>query len=272
MGKIELSIIIVDYNTKNHLFNCLKSIKANEPKSSFEIIIVDNNHRADLNITENEICPILPNIKYTILNTPENRGFGASNNVGAKKASGKYLLLLNPDTLIVDNSIDKMHDFISKHGEIGALTCLLYQKDRETLQSNFFGKFQSFSSVLTRRYDYQKIDMKKEFFYTDIVTGAALMIKRKLFDELEGFDENIFLYLEDDDLCKRLVDIGYKNGVLIRAKIIHLEGKSLSKDTQRKNLYYKSQTYFWNKHNGFLPALLMRIIRWPYKLYKTRGI
>ncbi len=96
-----------------------------------------------------------------------------------------------------------------------------------------------------------------------------MMMKRNIFEKVEGFDENIFMYLEDDDLCKRISELGYKNAILATAKVIHKEGSSINKNKDRKKLYYASQTYFWRKHNGFLPTLLMRIMRWPYKLFKT---
>jgi len=271
MEKINLSIIIVHHKSQDITFDCIKSIKELVSGISYEVIIVDNSHGAEYRIQNTDISKMLsPSTFYLLPST--NKGFGAGNNLGAKKANGEYLLLLNPDTIVFDDSIEKMLSFIKKHDEIGALTCLL-GPDKKTLQKNFFGKFQSLFSVTFRHYNYQKIDPpaggRKDFFYTDIVTGAALMIKKDIFEKLGGFDERFFMYLEDDDLCKRLVDAGYKNAVLNTAKIIHLEGKSISKNKERKKIYYQSQNLYWQKHNGFLPTLLMRMIRFPYKLIRT---
>lgn len=265
---VELSIIIVDYKSKSYLFDCLKSIRKNLKNINYEIIIVDNNQEPEFRIKNYELSKILLNTPHSIIPTINN-GFGASNNLGAKSAKGEYLLLLNPDTLLIDSSINGMYNFIIQHPEIGALTCLLYNDIYcKKMQKNFFGKFQSLASVTIRRYNYKKTNLVHEkFFYTDIVTGACLMIKRELFQKLGGFDENIFMYLEDDDLCRRLVKLGYKNAVLNIAKIIHLEGQS-SNNKQKKQYYYKSQDYYWKKHNGLLPTLLMRLIRFPYKLFK----
>lgn len=256
---MKLSIIVVDYNSSKYIVPCLNSIKQFLSGIEFEVIIVDNcspeNHGE-------EYKQILSNVKYFRLD--QNLGFGGGNNYGAKQASGDYLLLLNPDTLLVDDSVQKMVSFLDFHDEIGALTCLLYN-DEKTMQKNFFGKFQSLGSLVLRHYNYQKIDQSKEFFYTDIVTGAAFMIKKERFLQAGGFDEKIFMYLEDDDLCKTLVDLGYKNAVLNTARIIHLEGKSAAA-RQRKIYYYESQDYYWRKHNGIFAALIMKIIRYPYKL------
>jgi len=265
--KLDLSIIIVDYKSKSLTFDCLKSIKENVTGLSYEIILVDNNQDQKLKIDSSQVDDILSPIPHSLLHTNSNKGFGSGNNLGSSKANGEYLLLLNPDTLIFDDSIQKMLSFIKNHKEIGALTCLL-GPDKKTLQKNFFGKFQSLLSVTFRHYNYQKIDLAKEFFYTDIVTGAALMIKKDLFAKIGGFDEKFFMYLEDDDLCKRLVDLGYKNAVLNTARIIHLEGKSMKKNSERKRIYYQSQNLYWLKHNGLLPTLLMRLIRFPYKILK----
>lgn len=268
MKKIDLSLIIVNFNTSNLVYDCLKSIKKHLDLN-YEVIIVENSPEPGKRIQDTDISKIMPSTNYRLLTTNYNAGFGSANNLGAKNAKGKYLLLLNPDTLIVDDSIQKMHDFIYQHNEIGALSCLLYNDiECKKMQKNFFGRFQSLGGLTVRRNNYQKIDLSKEFFYADIVTGADLMIKKETFDQAEGFDEKIFMYLEDDDLCKRLINLGYKNAVLNTARIIHLEGQSTNNTTRKKH-YYESQNYYWRKHNGLFATVLMRIIRWPIKILKT---
>ncbi|MFA4995819.1 MAG: glycosyltransferase family 2 protein [Patescibacteria group bacterium] len=268
MDKKDLSIIIVHHKSKNITLDCIKSIREQIFGISHEVIVVDNSENTEYRIQNTDISKILGPSTFCLLPSA-NKGFGAGNNLGASKANGEYLLLLNPDTIVFDNSIEKMLSFIKKHDEIGALTCLL-GPDKKTLQKNFFGRFQSLLSVTFRHYNYQKVDLSREFFYTDIVTGAALMIKKEIFEKVGRFDERFFMYLEDDDLCKRLVDAGYKNAVLNTAKIIHLEGKSISKNAERKKIYYQSQNLYWQKHNGLLPTIIMRVIRWPYKFIRTK--
>lgn len=263
MGSIKLSIIIVDYNSSQLIVDCLNSIKRHQPSFSFEIIIVDNNSGKN-HLDDYE--KILPEVKTYRLD--ENKGYGSANNYGAEFATGEYLLLLNPDTLIVDDSISKLLEFHESQPKLGALTCLLYGKDGRTLQKAFFGKFQSLLGLTIRRYNFQKVDLSEEFMPTDIVTGACLMIRKSLFEKLGGFDENFFMYLEDDDLCMRLAKLGFQNGVYTKGKIIHLEGQSTNSNRQRKKFYFKSQNYYWYKHNGLLATILMKIIRWPYKIIK----
>jgi GT2 family glycosyltransferase len=267
MKEIDLSIIIVNYNTSNLVYDCLKSIKKHL-NLNYEVIIVENNPKLDDRIQDTDINKIMP-VNCRLLTAGQNNGFGSANNLGAKKASGKYLLLLNPDTLIIDDSIQKMCEFISQHNEIGALTCLLYNDiECKKMQKYFFGRFQSLAGLTIRRYNYKKIDHSEVFFYTDIVTGAALMIKKETFDQIGGFDEKIFMYLEDDDLCKRVVELGYKNAVLNSAKIVHLESQSTNNKTRKKH-YYESQDYYWHKHNGSIATFVMKAIRWPIKMLKT---
>jgi len=268
MDQLELSIIIVEYKSKKYLFECLKGIKKGLVNIKYEVIIVDNNQEQESKINSQELDAALPSFEYQLVSPSTNKGFGSANNAGVGLAKGRYLLFLNPDTFIIDDSLEKMISFYKRHSEIGALTCLL-GPDKNDVQKAFFGKFQSLLGLTLRHYNYQKIDLAKEFFYTDIVTGAVLMIRHDLFIKLGGFDENIFMYLEDDDLCKRLFDLGYKNAVLNTAKIIHLEGRS-SNNILKKHYYYQSQTYFWQKHYGFWPTLIMRIIRWPIKLIQAR--
>lgn len=267
---MKLSIIIVDYNAKKYIFECLKSIKKNLKNINYEIIIVDNKSKDELKITNQELSDLDLAFDFKLLTLNSNIGFGGGNNAGARISNGEYLLLLNPDTLIIDDSVNKMLHFVETHKKIGAVVPLLYQEDGVTLQKSFFGKFQSLLGLTILRNNQQKTDLSKEFLYSDIVTGAALMIKKELFDKMNGFDENIFMYLEDDDLCKRIADLGYKNAVFCKAKIIHLEGKS-SNNKEKKKFYYKSQDYYWQKHKGFLPTHIMKLLRWPIKVFKTRN-
>lgn len=262
-----ISIIIINYNTPDLVYNCLLSIKKFIYVSK-EIIIVENGSKVETRVEKDKLNNILHPNEFKLLISDKNMGFGNGNNFGAWRACGKYLWFLNSDTLLIDDSAEKMVDFFEKNPKIGALSPLLYHQD-STLQKNFFASFQTLGSITLRRYNDHKIDFSKKFFYTDIVVGAAMMVKKETFDAIGGFDKNIFMYLEDDDLCKRLRNTGYKNAVLNTAKIIHLQGKSIKNSKNRKKLYFDSQTYYWKKHNGIFPTLIMRILRWPYKLIKN---
>ena len=262
---IELSIIVVHYNSAAEIGACLESISAHPPHCRYEIIIFDN---ASPEPPPGDVIDRIPEAR--VITVTENRGFGAGNNAGVREAKGEYLFLLNPDTLIIDDSINKMLEFLKKRDEIGALTCFQYDEDQKTLQTFFFGDFQTLTPLIFKRGFKPRIDLSREYVPAEMVTGAALMIKTDVYQKIGGFDEKFFMYFEDDDLCRRLVEAGYQNAVLTAARIVHLGGKSAKSTRQKKLYYYASQNRYWQKHNGAIPTLIMRLLRWPYKLRQTR--
>lgn len=263
--KIDLTIIIVNYNTSKLVLDCITSIKKYLDAVSYEIIIVNNSDRQE----EKNILHVKLEAEDEIkIIDSENRGFGAANNLGIKSALGKYLLLLNSDTLMVDNSINKLPGFLEEHREVAGVTPLVYQKDGKTLQRHFYGKFQNLGLVIFKIFRGRRPNLKNDFFYSETITFAAMMIKKTLLVQAGGFDEKFFMYWEDDDLCLRLAKMGFKSAVYTRAKIIHLESQS-SPSKKRLEMYYKSQSYYWQKHFGLTQRILMEIVRWPYKTLKV---
>lgn len=257
--KLDLSIIIVNYNTSKLTLGCIESVKKSIKNLDYEIIVVNNSDKPEQSKILHQNQP--NDIKII---DSKNRGFGTANNSGAKAAKGEYLLLLNSDIKVSDNSIFLMLKFLTKHQEIAALSPLLYQEDGKTLQKHFFGSFPTFLSLTFRRWQGRNADLQKDFFNSQMVSAAAMMIEKKKYDKVCGFDQNFFMYCEDDDLCRRLTQADHKNAVLTKAKMIHLEGRSAS-NKKRLKMYYKSQSYYWQKHNGTSARVLMEIIRWPYK-------
>ena len=157
---------------------------------------------------------------------------------------------------------------MSLQPEIGALSPLIFGADRATLQRHFYGEFQSFAGITYKKWFGRKKSLKDDINYVDMITAACMMIPKQIFDQLRGFDENFFMYCEDDDLCRRIISLGLKNAVYNQAKIIHLEGKSSSSE-EKKKMYYRSQDYYWQKHYGRARMLLMKMVRWPYKTLKS---
>jgi len=261
MDKVELSIIIVNYKSFDFACDAISDIKKHLAALKYEIIIVDNDPKTDDDKKFSSRYKNDNSIK--IIKNSVNAGFGAGNNLGAKSASGEYLLLLNPDTKIVDNSVEKMIEFLSKHSEVGALSPLIYQADGKSLQKHFFADFQNLAGMTIKRWQGKQADLSVEFFYVEMITAAAMLLKRELFEKVSGFDEKFFMYNEDDDLCRRISKLGFKNAVLVTAKIIHIEGQS-STTPEKKKYYYESQDYYWQKHYGRFKTGLMKIIRAPY--------
>ena len=277
MNKPALSIIIVDYNSLDYLLPCLKSFD-NHLKLDYEGILVDNNQKPELRIKNKELSQLFLPTAYCLLPTASNLGFGNACNLGAKKAIGSYLLFLNPDTLVLDNSIDKMLEFLKSQQNIGVVCPKIITGKNGPEERDYYGDFPTLISLITRN-NHRHImkhpaDINPEPTYevgvgyleAERVTGACLMIKKELFDKVDGFDPKFFMYFEDTDLCKKVYDLGYKTAVLPSASIIHFGGKTQSSTKTKKNFYYKSLDYFFKKHYGIVKMDLMKSIRFFYRL------
>ncbi len=253
---MDFSIIIINYNTKELLRNCLNSIFINL-KGEFEVIVVDNNS------SDESVSMIKKEFKNKVLliENKKNKGFGSANNQAVHLAVGKFLFFLNSDTIINNNILKNIYSKM-KNNNIGILAPCLLLKNGEK-QKYAYGKFPNlFNSVL------EKIKKDTNHHNIDWVSGAAFIIRKDVFNKIEGFDENYFMYFEDIDLCKKVKNLNYKIIVNNETSLIHLGGKSISKGVDRKKLYYKSQDYFYNKHYGILSFQLLRLLRKIYLFLK----
>jgi GT2 family glycosyltransferase len=262
---MDISIIYVNYCTFDLLKDSLESMTTNTAGLRYEVIIVDNTPGNTEGEKLGQLEAIAPQL--TLMKTGKNRGFGAGCNLGASLASGEYLLFLNPDTLLVDNAINTMLQLARRVPLMGALSPLLCARDGKTLQKAFYADFCKLGWVTVGRWRGEQIDRQREFLPVGMVSGAAMLIKKDVFAQVRGFDENFFMYKEDDDLCLRLSQAGYQNLVVTTAAIIHLEGKS-SDSCQIRKRCDESQDYYFRKHYGTLTVLLMKLIRLFYKLYR----
>lgn len=254
------SIIIINHNTKVTIKNSLNSIFNNCDKNDFEIILVDNaSQDGSIEMLKDNF-----NEKIKIIANNNNTGFGPANNQGDKLAKGEYLFLLNSDTIIKDNILEELENFLLKDQKIGIVAPKLFLGDGSE-QPFAFGDYPRLLSLI-----FEKFKKAPEYldnpFEVEWVSGAALIIKRELFEQLGGFDEKFFMYFEDIDLCKRAREMNYKVFVNPKISLTHLCGKSPSHFIKRKGYYYKSQDYFYKKHYGTLAMYFMKVIRWPYKI------
>ena len=241
--KVNLSIIIVDYRAKEELARCLASIGKN---SGWQIIVVDNNRH--------------------------NRGFAKASNLGAKKARGEYLLFLNPDTVVAKNSIQLLLGKIKQNKNIGIIAPQLtdsknkayrsYSRQPSMLSAPIVFSFINTllkNNFVSQKYWYKNSSLSKEK-NVEAVTGAALMIKKKLFEEIGGFDERFFMYWEDIDLCRRVLATGKLICFYPAAKIMHFGGRStLGVKTKASKWFKKSRFLFFAKHFGNIYGLLLEI-------------
>lgn len=263
--KIDLSIICINFNAFDLTHQCIKGIRSNTKNISYEIIII-NNHPQSKASDVQKLKQFYEDSSQIKIFQSENKGFGSANNLGSRRAQGKFLLFLNNDTIISDNSLEKMINYLKKNNNIGIIGPLFYTVKGE-LQKHFCGDFQNLKSLIFFRKKEKEINLNQEFNSCEMTTGAAMMIEKKLFEKLGGFDEKFFMYFEDEDLCRQALKLGKINGILTTAKITHLEGKS-SNITTRKKMYYRSQNYYWRKHKGLFLELIMRFFRFPYVLWQ----
>lgn len=253
---MDVSVIIVNYNTCQLLINCLNSIFKFTHDINYEVIIVDNNS------TDNSakiIKKLYPNVK--IILSKNNLGFGKANNLAFDSSVGQYLFFLNSDTLLIENSIKLLHEYIKINSTIGALGAILVDSDDMLIHSHA-NKFTSciteyrilLSKIFIRK-SLVKVKNKYNAFNNNTiahdvayVTGADLMIPKKVFNELLGFDPNFFMYYEENELQYRMMQIGLKRMILSSTRIIHLEGKSSVDISHAKRFMIgQSMLYYFKK-------------------------
>lgn len=229
---MDISIIIVNYNTEKYIKDCLASIYKQVFDIDFEIIIVDNNSAEN---SLDEIKEMYPAVRFVMLDS--NLGFGAANNRGAEVAIGRNLFLLNPDTILLNNAVKILSDVIDSDATIGVCGGNLFNEDLSPAHSYtkiFPGILGEINLVLLNIIAILRWGNNRHFNRTEKavsvarVSGADMMIKKSLYKSIGGFDENFFMYNEETELMYRIKNIGYQNLSIPNSKIIHLEGKSFT--------------------------------------------
>lgn len=254
---MDLSIIIVNYNTKELLKQTIQSVIDTTKNIQYEIIVSDNNS-TDKSIEMIE--KYFPEVK--LIKNKDNLGFPKGNNVAIKQALGRYILLLNSDTVVIDNCLEKCIKYMDLHNNIGVLGCKVALKDGQLDHACKRG-FPTPEASLFYMLKLHKLfpDNKKFGQYTlsylhedeinevDSLTGAFMMLKREVIDKIGLLDENFFMYGEDIDWCYRIKEAGWKVMYYPEAKIIHYKGAS-SKKKRFKTLYefHRAMILFYNKH------------------------
>jgi hypothetical protein len=223
---MELSIIIVSYNQQALLKKCLESIYASFPsRQRLEVIVVDNH---SLDHTVDMIRADFPQVVLIV--NPANDGFAKANNLGLKIARGAKLLLLNNDTVILDNALIDMMAYLDQHPEIGLLGPKLLNRN---------GSIQAQGSLLGRHFWRSKIPTESTF-----LRGAALMLRREVFEQVGLLDERFFFYNEDLDYAWRVRKSGYKVVFYPHAEVVHYGGKVSLK---RQIMGMKGSLALWKK-------------------------
>ncbi len=265
VNKMDLSIIILSYQSQYHLSVLLPSVWKSEDMAftassteqqrfSAEVIVVDNGSTDGT--TQWLESEVEKNNNHFLLSLIKNKntGFAAGNNLGIKKAQGRYALLLNPDTELQPQTLSIMLKFMDEHPEVGIGGCKIIKPDGTldlACRRRFPNPWNSFSRLFLRNntdYNYTNIDPGTEM-EVDSVVGAFLMVRRTVLDKIGLLDEAFFMYGEDLDYCWRCKDAGYKVWYYPKTYITHFKGASSRKAPYKMlKAFHNAMWIFYRKH------------------------
>jgi len=263
---IDLSIIIVNYNTKTFLKNCINSILKNTKEINYEIIVSDNNSTdGSQDMVQTQFADVI------FIANNDNLGFSRANNIGYIYSQGENLLFLNSDTLILDDSLEKMNKYLKVHPEVGIVGPKIFNSKGQPTRS--YMRFLDIRKLfLGSKYFRPLINTEKHklhFSWYDFdsiqkvpwISGACMMIKRHAFQQAGLFDEGYFLYLEDMDLCLQVTKIGYQVLYLPKAEITHYFGGSSQSNSNTLNSIHRNSIIYYFEKN------FSRVHFWIAKLH-----
>ncbi|MBN1325917.1 glycosyltransferase family 2 protein [Candidatus Falkowbacteria bacterium] len=257
---MDLSIIIVSWNVKELLEKCLKSIYEKTQGIEFEVVLIDN---ASKDGSAQMVLTKFPQV--ILIASNENLGFAKANNLALEQASGKYVLFMNPDMELIENSFPKLIELMDKDPKIALSTCQLIYPDGSKqnnvknnprlcdqllilLKLHHFFQPQCLKRYLAKDFDYAKEQEVKQ------IMGAFMFGRADIIKEMEGFDIDYFLWWEDLDLCKRVQDAGYKIIYTPITKVIHYEAKSFEQQQslEKQIRFNRGMRLYFRKHFGLL--------------------
>lgn len=265
-----VSIIIVNWNTQHLLRGCLASIFQQTTADTFEVIVVDNaSSDGSAEMVRREFPQVI-----LIANT-SNRGFAAANNQGLRCAKGEYLLLLNPDTVILDHAIDKAIAFTDSEIDIGVMGCQVMETPQRIQRTCF--AFPSPLNILLEQTGLSSTFPRSRIFGkawlgwwdrrsrrdVDVVSGMFMLVRRAAMEEVGLMDEAYFVYAEEADWCYRFWKAGWRCVFAPVAQIIHLDGGGKSTSQVSARMYVqlqKSLLHFHRKHYGWLAWMALRLL------------
>ncbi|MBO7068556.1 MAG: glycosyltransferase family 2 protein [Bacteroidaceae bacterium] len=266
---MKLSVVIVSYNVKYHLEQCIRSVQKASEGIESDIWVVDN---ASSDGSVEYLQSNFPDVHFIC--NEENVGFSRANNQAICQSKGEYVLLLNPDTIVAEDTLKGCVDFLDSHSKVGATGVRMLNADgtfapesRRGLPTPFtsFCKMTGLSSLFPKnrtlgRY-YMRYLNADEANPIDIISGAFNMIRRRTLDDVGLLDEDFFMYGEDIDLSYRMLLGGWQNYYL-PYNILHYKGESSEKSSYRYvHVFYNAMLIFFNKHFGKKYILLGYLIR-----------
>lgn len=258
-----VSILIIGYNTKDLLVDCLTGLFEHTEGLDYEVLFTDCSNDGSAQM----LAERFPEVR--VIENSENLGFGRGNNFLARHARGRYLLLLNPDTLINDNAIGELHEFARRTPDAGAWGGVTRLPDGSIdpgCRQAAPGLYSAFMQLIGLGSRVSPDVESNADQGTDVpsLSGAFMMVPRDLWQQLGGFDESFFMYCEETDLCFRIHQLG--RGVLItpRASIVHLVGSGSSQSPKRMLALTRGRMHLTRKHFSSLHVAVEGMIRWLY--------
>ncbi len=268
---LKLSVVILNYNVRYFLELCLKSVESAIETIDAEIIVVDNNSKDD---SCNMVKQLFPSVK--LIENKTNSGFSKGNNIGVAQAKGEYLCILNPDTVVAEDTFTQLLDCVDAKDNLGITGCQLIDGKGEFLP-------ESKRNIPTPKVSLKKMMGNAEDYYAnhigadatakvDILVGAFMLMKKSVYDQVGGFDEDYFMYGEDIDLSYKVLKAGYHNFYFGNTSVLHFKGESTLRDAKYAKRFYGAMQIFYKKHfkqNLVFNTLVYLGIKGAYLTRKT---
>ncbi|WP_460219781.1 glycosyltransferase family 2 protein [Psychroserpens sp. MEBiC05023] len=244
---MKLSVVILNYNVRHFLELCLKSVEVALVNIDSEIIVIDNN-------SEDTSCKMVKELfpKVVLIENKKNYGFSKGNNIGVAKARGEFVCILNPDTVVAEDTFEKLLNLAKLKNNLGILSCRLIDGQGHFLpesKRNIPIPFIAIKKILGFSSSYYVSNLNE--FGTakvPIFVGAFMLMSRPVYNQVGGFDEDYFMYGEDVDLSYKVLRAGFENIYHGNTTVIHFKGESTLKDKTYAKRFYGAMQIFYNKH------------------------
>jgi GT2 family glycosyltransferase len=267
---MDVSIIIVSYNTEALLRQCLESVFAKTCNIEFEIIVIDN---ASSDGSQRMVKEFFSEV--TLIESQKNLGFGQANNLGFKYAKGRNIFLLNSDTILLNNAVKILSDYLDNNSQAGICGGNLYNEKKEP-DISFIrclpSIFSELNILLRGRLFKIMYGKNMEFNHTGnplkvgYVCGADMMLRASVLNDVGGFDHDFFMYYEETELTYRIKKTGFFTYSIPSANIIHLRGKSFSNNNERIKLLLHSEDLYYKKTHSWFSRKIIYIIKFLTRL------
>jgi len=266
---MQLSVVILNYNVRHFLEQCVLSVQKATKNFNAEIIVVDNN-------SQDDSCQMIKDRfpEVILIENKENAGFPKGNNIGVKIASGHYICILNPDTVVAEDTFEKLLVFAKNQENLGIVGCKLIDGTGNFLPESKRGiptPFVAFTKIFSLYKIFPGIKSFGKYYAShvsenqtgkvEILVGAFMFMKKETYEKVGGFDEDCFMYSDDIDLSYMVLKTGKQNYYFHETTVIHYKGESTTKDGTYMKRFQEAMNFFYKKHfkTSFFFSFFMKI-------------